>query len=175
MMKFIGTLGATRLLMLAGVLVVAAGCSSRDDELSSFIATTKTEAGGRVEPLPEVKPADAFVYVATGRRSPFMPGGSGTSSAGNAPRPVNNRNREFLEQYPLDSLKMVGTIKLAGSTYGLLRVTDGRVQRVSVGNYIGQNDGKVTAVAPSRISVIEIVPDGLGGYMERAAAIALSE
>jgi type IV pilus assembly protein PilP len=162
-----------KLALLAGMSWLVAGCSSRDSELSEFIASTKTEPGGRVEPLPEVKPADTFAYVATNRRSPFVPGGSGTTST--VARPTTNRNREFLEQFPIDTMRMVGTIKLGGANYGLLKVADGRVQRVSVGNYVGQNDGKVTDISASRISVTEIVPDGLGGYMERAAAIALSE
>ncbi len=162
-----------RTALLAAICWLVAGCSSRDAELSDFITATKSEPGGRVEPLPEVKPADAFAYVATNRRSPFMPGGSGSSST--VARPVTNRNREFLEQYPIDTMRMVGTIKLGGSSFGLLKVADGRVQRVSVGNYVGQNDGKVIEITASRISVTEIVPDGLGGYMERAAAIALSE
>ena len=162
-----------RVAVLTGLGLVIAGCSSRDAELTDFIAATKNEPGGRVEPLPEVKPADTFAYVATNRRSPFMPGGSGSSST--VARPASNRNREFLEQFPIDTMRMVGTIKLGGASYGLLKVSDGRVQRVSVGNFVGQNDGKVTDISPSRISVTEIVPDGLGGYMERAAAIALSE
>ena len=61
------------------------------------------------------------------------------------------------------------------TTYGLLQVTDGRVHRVTTGNYVGQNDGKIVQITPSKINVAEVIPDGLGGYMERAAAISLSE
>jgi type IV pilus assembly protein PilP len=168
------TLRRSAVVLLAGTCMAMSACSSRDSELSEFIASTKGEPGGRVEPLPEVKPADTFAYVAVNRRSPFMPGGSGAGSTSIA-RPISNRSREFLEQYPIDTMRMVGTIRLGGGSYGLLKVADGRVQRVAVGNYVGQNDGKVTEITASRISVTEIVPDGLGGYMERAAAIALSE
>ena len=70
---------------------------------------------------------------------------------------------------------MVGTLRLGGPIYGLVQTKDGLVHRVSAGNYIGQNDGKITEISPSKISVIEIVPDGLGGYMERPAALALNE
>jgi type IV pilus assembly protein PilP len=85
------------------------------------------------------------------------------------------RNREFLEQFSLDTLKMVGTLKLNGHDYGLVQVTDGRVQRVLVGNHVGQNDGRITDILPNKINVIELVPDGLGGYIERPAALALNE
>ena len=150
-----------------------AGCSGRDAELSNFIEATKKEPGGRVEPLPEVKPYDSYVYASSSLRSPFVPGGS--RGAANGPRPEVQRNREFLEQFSLDTLKMVGTLKLSGQSYGLVQVADGRVQRVLVGNHVGQNDGRITDIVPNKISVIELVPDGLGGYIERPAALALNE
>ena len=149
-------------------------CSSADDELARFIEDTKKEPGGRVEPLPEVKPYETFVYAATSMRSPFVPGGNSGGGAG-ALRPDSKRNREFLEQFSLDTLKMVGTLKLGGRMYGLVQTKDGLVHRVSDGNYMGQADGKITEITPAKISVTEIVPDGLGGYMERPAALGLNE
>ena len=150
-----------------------AGCSSRDDELDQFITETKKEPGGRVEPLPELKPYESYAYESAAARSPFMPGGSGASSAA-ALRPDSRRNREFLEQFSLDTLRMVGTLRLADRTYGLVKTKDGLVHRVLPGNYLGQADGRVTEITPSKISVVEIVPDGLGGYMERPASLALN-
>jgi type IV pilus assembly protein PilP len=162
---------------LIGALCVVmgslSGCSSKDDELDAFIANTKKEPGGRVEPLPELKPYESYSYESSDLRSPFMPGGSGGSSAA-ALRPDVRRNREFLEQFSLDTLRMVGTLRLAERTYGLVKTKDGLVHRVLPGNYMGQADGKVTEITPSKISVVEIVPDGLGGYMERPAALALN-
>ena len=153
--------------------VVLVGCSGRDGDLSRFIEQTKKEPGGRVEPLPEVKPYDSYVYTSGSLRSPFVPGGSKGAASG--PRPEVQRNREFLEQFSLDTMKMVGTIKLNGQGYGLVQVADGRVQRVLVGNHIGQNDGRITDIVANKISLIELVPDGLGGYIERPAALALNE
>jgi type IV pilus assembly protein PilP len=163
-------------ILAAGVLVVGllGGCSSRDGELDTFLDQTRQEQPGGVQPLPEVKPYDGFTYQAQNLRSPFVPGGSGASSAAGV-RPDSRRNREYLEQFALDSLKMVGTLDIQGRHYGLVQAKDGLVHRVLPGNYIGQNDGRVTTVAPSRISVTEIVPDGLGGYMERPAALALND
>ena len=152
---------------------VLAGCSGRDTDLKNFIEATKKEPGGRVEPLPEVKPYDSYVYSSSSMRSPFVPGGSRGAASG--PRPEVQRNREFLEQFSLDTLKMVGTLKLNGQDYGLVQVADGRVQRVLVGNHLGQNDGRITEIAPNKISLTELVPDGLGGYIERPAALALNE
>src|SRR4029077_16407854 len=106
-------------LRLLGVALACAGyaaltgCSSADDELARFIEDTRKEPGGRVEPLPEVKPYETFVYAAADMRSPFLPGGSGGSSGMGGLRPDSKRNREFLEQFSLDTLKMVGTLKLS--------------------------------------------------------------
>ena len=152
-----------------------AACSSADDDLSRFIEDTKKEPGGRVEPLPEVKPYETFTYAAADLRSPFLPSSPGSGAGLAGVRPDQKRNREFLEQFSLDTLKMVGTLKLEGHVYGLVRTKDGLVHRVTVGNYLGQADGKITDITPSKISLVEIVPDGLGGYMERPAGLALNE
>src|SRR5688572_23784048 len=158
---------------LCVALASLSGCSSKDDELNQFIADTKKEPGGRIEPLPELKPYETYTYASADMRSPFMPGGSGAGSAAGL-RPDTRRNREFLEQFSLDTLRMVGTLRLNERTYGLIKTKDGLVHRVLPGNYMGQADGKVTEISPSKISVVEIVPDGLGGYMERPAALALN-
>lgn len=156
------------------VLALAAGCSSKDSDLSRFIEQTKQEQPGGVQPLPEVKPYDTFTYTAQMSRSPFLPGGSGQASAITV-RPDSSRNREFLEQFSLDTLQMVGTLGISGRTYGLVKARDGLVHRVLPGHYIGQSEGRITAIEASRISITEIVPDGLGGFMERNAALALNE
>src|SRR5579862_3943237 len=162
--------------MLLGLAVCVGslgGCSARDSDLSRFIDATKKEPGGRVEPLPEVKPYEAFTYTDQDLRSPFVPGGSGSLASGL--RPDSKRNREFLEQFSLDTLKMVGTLRLGGHMYGLVQTKDGLVHRVTAGNHMGQAEGRITEITPSKISLIEIVPDSLGGYMERPAALGLNE
>jgi type IV pilus assembly protein PilP len=165
---------ATLALMLGPLLVAGllSGCGS-DSELDRFIESTKKEPGGRVEPLPEVKPYEAYNYSDQELRSPFVPGGSGSLSAG--VRPDSKRNREFLEQFSLDTLKMVGTLNLGAGHYGLVATKDGRVHRVVVGEHIGTNDGKITDITASKIALVEIIPDGLGGYIERPAALGLNE
>jgi type IV pilus assembly protein PilP len=168
-------LRALACLLLAGFAVGVTACSSADDELMRFIEDTRKEPGGKVEPIPEVKPYETFVYAAADMRSPFVPGGSGGNSGMGGLRPDSKRNREFLEQFSLDTLKMVGTLKLGGHMYGLVQTKDGLVHRVSDGNYMGQADGKITDINPAKITLTEIVPDGLGGYMERPAALGLNE
>jgi type IV pilus assembly protein PilP len=170
-----GRLSALSLLLLVGLPLGLSACSSADDELTRFIEDTRKEPGGKIQPLPEVKPYETFVYAAADMRSPFLPGGSGAGSGMAGLRPDSKRNREFLEQFSLDTLKMVGTLKLGGHMYGLVQTKDGLVHRVSDGNYMGQADGKITDINPAKITLTEIVPDGLGGYMERPAALGLNE
>jgi len=161
-------------LIFAGVIALSSAltaCSSKDDELEGFIEDTKKEPGGRVEPLPELKPYESYAYESSSLRSPFIPGGSGGP---NPLRPDSRRNREFLEQFSLDTLRMVGTLRMADRTYGLIKTKDGLVHRVLPGSYMGQSDGRVTEITPSKISVVEIVADGQGGYIERPASLGLN-
>jgi type IV pilus assembly protein PilP len=159
--------------LASAMLVGLTACSSADDELERFIEDTKKQPGGRVQPLPEVKPYEQFIYQAAGRRSPFEAAGPTSDSGSAGLRPDSRRNREFLEQFSLDTLKMVGTLKLGRVNYGLVQTKDKLVHRVVVGNYLGQADGRITEITPSKIVLTEIVPDGLGGYMERPAALGL--
>jgi type IV pilus assembly protein PilP len=151
------------------------GCSSADGDLARFVEDTKKEPGGRVEPLPEIKPYETYIYAASELRSPFLPSSPGSGAGINGVRPDSKRNREFLEQYSLDTLRMVGTLRLSGHMFGLVQTKDGLVHRVTAGNHIGQAEGKITDITPSKISLVEIVPDSVGGYMERPAALALNE
>lgn len=164
-------------IVLVGVAASVSGCTNRDSELEQFLAATKKEPGGVAAALPEVKPYQGFLYSASDLRSPFLPGVPGGSRADGGPavRPDQKRNREFLESYSLDTLRMVGTLKLGGQEFGLVKTKEGLVHRVLPGNHIGQNEGKVITVASSKITLVEIVPDGLGGYAERPAALALNE
>jgi type IV pilus assembly protein PilP len=152
---------------------VAAGCSGAQSDLQKWIADTKKKPGGRIQALPEVKPYESFVYGAANMRSPFQPVGPGAGGGAASLRPSSRRNREFLEGFSLDTLKMVGTFKVGNNFYGLVQSKDGLVHKVQPGNYLGQNDGKITDISGSKISLVEIIPDGLGGYIERPASLAL--
>jgi len=169
MMRFM----AIRLpVVLAALTVALAACGGGTAELRRELEETKHRPGTHVEPLPEVKTYEVFNYDATGVRSPFTP--PVQTSTGGGPRPDTHRTREFLENYALDTLKMVGTLHQANKIYGLVQTADGLVHRVLTGNHVGQNDGKIIEISESKISVVEIAPDGVGGYVERPAAIPLA-
>ncbi len=166
---------AARIVAVACMAVVlAAGCSGGQSDLDKWIADTKAKPGGRIEALPEVKPYETYSYNVGNLRSPFQPIGPNSLASGSV-RPSTRRNREFLEGFSLDTLKMVGTFKVGGNFYGLVQSKDGLVHKVQPGNYLGQNDGKITEITGGKISLVEIIPDGLGGYVERPASLALTD
>jgi len=167
----ISSIGAIGLVLAA---MVAAGCSGGQSDLQKWIADTKKKPGGRIQPLPEVKPYETYVYAAANLRSPFQPQGPNSANGQANLRPSSRRSREFLEGFSLDTLRMVGTFKVGSNFYGLVQSKDGLVHKVQPGNYLGQNDGKVTEITGGRISLVEIIPDGLGGYIERPASLALA-
>jgi len=163
------------------LLAFAAGlsaCSASTDDLQQYIDETMARPGGRIEPLPEIRPAPSFVYEAGDRREPFTPdvNQQRISSDPNAVRgPDQNRAREYLEQFSLDTMRMVGTLSGTTGSFGLIQTSDGLVHSVAVGNYLGQNYGRVTAINDSEIQLMEIIPDGLGGFIERPAGLGLSD
>jgi type IV pilus assembly protein PilP len=70
---------------------------------------------------------------------------------------------------------MVGTLNIDDTLYGLLQTSDGLIHRVVPGNYLGQNDGRITEISESEITLVEIISDGIGGYIERDAAVGLAD
>lgn len=163
-------------LLLAALGTTA--CSGDMDDLDAYINEVKARPGGRIDPLPEITPYEGFAYLADteGVRSPFVPDSPQIAqAAGGGVRPDTDRSREFLEQFPLDSLRMVGTLDLGGTNYGLIQDSEGLIHRVVPGNYIGQNDGRIVGITESEIEVVEIISDGIGGYLERQAAVGLDD
>ena len=165
------------LLFAAGMLLGA--CGGDMDDLDQYINEIKARPGGRIEPLPEIKPYEVFSYVADveGFRSPFVPDTAQIAGglADDSMRPDETRSREFLESFPLDTLRMVGTMQLGEVNFGLVQTSDGLIHRVIAGNYMGQNDGRIIAIRDSEIELTEIISDGIGGYLEREAAVALAD
>ena len=152
--------------------LVLAACSGGEGSVQRFITRVEHQPGGRVEPLPKVPKYETFTYDDQNMRSPFVP--SEPTGVG-AIRPDSSRPRQYLERFPLDTLTMVGTMRLGNVVYGLVQTKDGIVHRVAIGNYMGQNDGQIIQITPTEIRMVEIVPDGLGGFVKRPAALGLSQ
>jgi len=165
---------AVSLCMLA-IAALCAGCGSGETDLDRYIAEVKARQSKDIEPIPQIKPYQPFEYVAAARRDPFVFAERTESSASGGPRPDLRRNKEPLEEYPLDALRMVGTITTSQGTFALIRAPDAVVHRVAVRNHLGQNYGEIVAISESEVSLLELVPDGFGGWMQRQASLALSQ
>jgi type IV pilus assembly protein PilP len=169
---------STRWLAAALLAASLSACGGANTDLRAYIDDVKARPGGRIDPLPPIEPAPTFAYEPGVRRSPFMPEEPlrRRSTDPNAVEgPDQNRPREPLESFPLDTLRMVGTLADRRASFGLVQTTDGLVHRVRVGEHMGQNYGRIVAISDSQIQLVEIISNGLGGYLERPAAIGLSD
>jgi type IV pilus assembly protein PilP len=168
-----------RLLWLPAALLLS-GCGANDmSDLQSYVRQINARPPGPIEPLPEIEPVETFVYEPGERRDPFQsdaqsePEQLAATDGGPAPDP--NRPKEELESYPLDSLRMVGTLEQDDTRWGLIRTKEGVVHRVTVGNYMGQNHGQIVSIGLEAIQLNEIISDAPGQWRERAATVALSK
>jgi type IV pilus assembly protein PilP len=168
-------ISAVSLTCLGVVLVAIGGCTPGND-LRQWVSQEKAKKGAPLEPLPVIRTFETFEYKDQEQRDPFMTSAQEQDQTANAgPHPDQDRAREPLEAFPLDGLKMAGTLGLAKAIEGLVRDPDGVVHRVHTGNYIGQNYGRITAISEDHIELVELVPNGSGGWMERQATIALGD
>lgn len=143
-------------------------------DLKQWVHNEDLKPGPPLPPIPVLQQFDTFIYNDQGLRDPFA--APVDKNANTGPRPDKERPKQPLEAFPLDSLNMVGTLNTNSpdAIVGLVMSPDRVLHRVTPGTYMGQNDGKVTAVHPDKIDITELVPDGAGGYLERPANIALA-
>jgi type IV pilus assembly protein PilP len=166
-------------LVALALSAVLSGCTAGRRDLEDWVSAEKAKKGAPIEPLPVVKTFESFEYKDQELRDPFSPSAeeerAEQASSGSGPRPDQNRAKEPLESFALDGLSMVGTIGFGSALEGLIKDPDGVVHRVHSNNYLGQNYGRITGIAEDRIELVELVPNGAGGWMERQASIALGE
>jgi type IV pilus assembly protein PilP len=170
----------------AASILILSGCVSHDtSDLEAWTQKVLARPGGRIKPLPAIKPYEAYTYKGADehKRDPFEPfyqlrmakekdnGDSGLTAA--QEREIKDRHREELEQFELDSLKMVGTMKDKNEQWAIILDPDGVVHRVKVGNYMGRNIGKITNISEDQIKLREIIKTSQGVWKERKASIAL--
>ncbi|MET0329250.1 MAG: pilus assembly protein PilP [Luteimonas sp.] len=171
----------SRGIAVLAIVLTAAGCGrgvtsepGESPNLEVWVEEVKQRPAPALEPLPVMQQFETFEYSAQGIRDPFSNAFTDDSS-GSGPRPDSNRRKEVTEQFPLDSMSMVGTIGTGARMLGLVLGPDKMTYRINPGNYLGQNDGRVTSVTENRIELVELVPDGAGGWLERPASLALNE
>jgi len=149
------------------------GCGRGTSDLEQWVAEVKAKPAPPLEPVPVMQRFETFLYNDQGLRDPFSAPVDEHNTA-NGPRPDKDRPKQPLEAYPLDSLVMVGTLGTGSGIVGLVMSPDKVTHRVTTTTYMGQNEGHVTSVGPTKIEITELVPDGAGGWIERPASIALA-
>ncbi len=164
-----------RVSLLAAAVLLLAGCVGGRADLEQWVAQQKAKKGAPLPPLPVVKTFETFVYNDQDLRDPFAPPASENTKTGAAqgPSPDPDRVKEPLESFALDSLKMVGTIGTGKNIQALVEDPQSVIHRVHDGNYAGRNYGHIISITDDNIELVELVPDGNGGWMERKANIAL--
>ena len=165
--------------MLAVLASGLAGCDSGSfSDLQAYMDEVRAQPRGRIEPMPKEVVYEPFTYKASGLRSPFQPPVKmelARKERGRTDiRPDETRVREFLEGFNIESFVMVGTLANKGGSFALIRGGDG-VHRVRVGDYLGRNHGRIVSITADAVEVIELVPDGEEGWLERPRTLALQE
>lgn len=163
--------------LLASLLL--AGCGGEEfQDLRDFVKNAGADMRGKVQPPPEIKPYEPFTYDNdAGLPDPFKPRKPDIRTAGHggANEPNLDRPKEELEDFPLESLKMVGYLSRKGVGEALIRSAEGKIYRVKVGNYIGLNFGQVVSVTETEVKIKEMVQDSAGDWTERESSLQLVE
>ena len=158
------------------LLSLAACSGAGHDDLTQFVKNSGANMHGKVEPLPEVKPYQVFTYDAGDLPDPFKPRKLKLSSGdGGGLQPDLNRPKELLESYALENLKMVGELKKKNEVYAVIKAPGDNIYMVKVGNYLGQNFGKVVAITDTEVKLKETVQDSAGDWAERDDTLTLQD
>ncbi len=164
------------LVLVALACVSLASCMGEEhSDLKQFVKESDNLPRGRIPPLPDVRPYEPFSYDAFNLVDPFKPRKiePPKSAAGGGLQPDLARRKEPLEAYPLENLRMVGTLQQGKTNYALVKSPDNNLFRVRTGNYVGQNFGLVTEISESAIKLKEIVQDSTGDWTERISTLTL--
>lgn len=167
------------LFAMAGSLLLSA-CDGGRDELQSWMEQQKREVKPNVTPLEPPKKFDPEAYAVAESVEPFSAQKLTVALKQEARQPSSllatelNRRREPLEAYPLDSMSMVGSVARNGRQFALLRV-DNLLYQVKVGDYLGQNYGRITKITETEVALREIVQDAAGEWIERVSSLQLQE
>ncbi len=163
--------------LLSLCVLTACGFGNSHQDLKDYMAEVKAKPKGHIEQIPAFNPYEAFTYGATAVRSPFdkpiaVKEITRLKPSSNV-KPDLNRVKEFLERFSLESLSLVGSLEQNEELWLLIDDGVGGVHRIKQGNYIGRNHGQVVAAAETYVSVVEIVPNGLDGWVERPRTLKL--
>jgi len=172
-------MGLLRYLLLVAAAGLLAGCGVGNDfsDLQSFMDEVDARPAPPIEPLPIFEQVEPYSYQVSNMRSPFEPPVTLKKvpdlPGGEQVKPNFNRAKEYLEQYTIASLTMVGTLAKDNDMYALIKDADGGVHRVQTGDYMGTDHGEIQTIGEASIELIEIVRDGGSGWVRRERTVSL--
>jgi type IV pilus assembly protein PilP len=177
MMRLPGIKHILKVPALGLTALLLTGCGGNDfNDLQQFVTEVDSRPAPPIKPLPPFTQVEPFAYEAAGLRSPFEPPVVVKPSqrpTGPQVKPNPNRVKQYLEQYTIASLSMVGTLSQGPSMFALIQDADGGVHRVQPGDYMGTDHGKIQSIDEAEIELVEIVPDGTGSWVERIRTVSL--
>ena len=165
-----------RFVCVISVALLGACGSGEFQDLKAFVNQSGAGLRGKVDPLPQVAPYEPFAYSGFDLPNPFAPRKKEAVRTGGAgPSPDLDRKREALEAFPLESLKMVGSLERGRHNWAVIKTPDHNLYRVHAGNYMGQNFGVITGIEEGQISLKEVVQDSGGEWVERNTTLQILE
>lgn len=168
-----------RMIFFALVAVLLTGCGGEEfQDLRDFVKNSGADMRGKIEPPPEVKPYEPFIYNNDKNfPDPFKPRKQDTrpTDLTGINLPDRDRPKEALEDFPLEGLKMVGYLYQNKVGYAVVRAPDGKLHRVKAGNHIGLNFGLIKEVNETGLIIKEMVQDSTGDWTERISSMQLLE
>ncbi|HET9404870.1 MAG TPA: pilus assembly protein PilP [Burkholderiales bacterium] len=166
-------------------LVIAVACfaliscsSEQHSDLRQFVKDSDSMPRGRIPPLPEVKPYEPFEYAAFDLIDPFVPRKIEAPKLANVPgalQPPKDHRKGPLEAFPLENLKMVGTLQQQKNFYALIKTPDNNLYRVKPGDFVGQNFGRIIDINESAVKLKELIQDSGSEWKEEERTLLLQE
>lgn len=169
-------------IVLPVVFLLAACSGGENADIKKWMEEESKGMRGKVEKIDEPKKFVPFKYEADRMVDPFSTAkvtvaaeeAKKAPSSGGGPRPDPNRRKEVLEAYPLENLQMVGAMQQKGVNFAIIKA-DAGLHRVKVGNYMGQNFGKIVSISETEVKLQELIEDGSGEYVYRESTLVLQE
>ncbi len=163
--------------MLLPVVLSLAGCGTDEfQDLQDFVKSSGADMRGKIEAPPEVKPYEPFTYNnSEGLPDPFKSRKAEQPGPAPGPAQVQTHPPEELESFPLENLKMVGYLYIHETPYAVIQAPDGKIHHVRVGNYMGQNYGKITSITETEVKLTEKVLDSNNELTDRTTTLQLVE
>lgn len=159
--------------------VLSACGDGNSEDLRAYVESVKARPAGKVEPLRDPVVYESYRYQSDSERDPLKPSFTASKIApvdtkSSIGGPNTQRDRQALEHFPIDTLRYIGSLQRDEAAWGLIKTPDGGVVPIKVGDYMGQDYGQVKSIDPERVELLEVIPDGIGGWERRTVSLVIN-